>query len=123
MARPYCVLYLKVASLKSGLTDNNIGESGSNAAYSRRCQISHAIVNQSGRAIADHGLPSGMNAAVRTAFTAVDNDLDAMVAQVSRDRLTSEAQDLLTAFAFDKTHQQHEIYALESAEKLTEQEV
>ena len=25
MARPYCVLYLKVASLKSGLTDNNMG--------------------------------------------------------------------------------------------------
>ena len=37
--------------------------------------------------------------------------LDAMEAQVSRDRLISEAQALLTAFAFAKTHQQHEIYA------------
>ena len=85
---------------------------------------------QSELATADDGSTSGLYAAVPTAFTAVDRVpvmsefyLDAIVAQASRDRLTTESQALLNAFAFDKHHQQHGTGAFKMAEKLTKQEV
>ena len=46
--------------------------------------------------------------------------LDAIVAQASHDRSTTELQALLNAFAFDE---QHETGAFKAAEKLTKQEV